>query len=114
MNNADKLVALVNPTKALLAWFKRMYLNDALRPAGGTRVRGSAHPKLPPCGRAAGTAKNLRVTAREPTEPDSLKILVPGKKPFRRQYPKGPRGRSSCMCGSGKQWRDCHMRAASA
>lgn len=113
MNNADKLIALTNPTKAVLQWFKRLCLNDALRPAGGTRMRGSAHPKLPPCGRAAGVAKNLRVTPPKLSEPDPNKMLFVKPKPFRRLIPRIGRNQP-CPCGSGKKWKACHMQAVPA
>lgn len=50
---------------ALMSAYKQLCLLDALRPAGGTPYRGSAHPKLPVCGRAAGVARNLRKTPRQ-------------------------------------------------
>ena len=99
----------MNPTELLLRWFKAACLREAIKPAGGTPVKGSAHPKLPPCGRSAGIAKNLRATPRKVNYEQPPVYAKP--KPLRREYAKGLRGRALCPCKSGKQWRNCHMRA---
>lgn len=57
--NTEYTASIVN---TLIAAYQQLCLFEALRPAGGTRYRGSAHPKLPACGRAGGVARNLRKT----------------------------------------------------
>lgn len=108
----------------------------ALQPTGGTRMKGSAHPKGD---RSPGVARCMRLNERgaiakanaEAKEAARVAALSPAEQiaeltktqsasvkvrsiPLRREYPKGAKGRAPCPCNSGKKWKHCHMRAAAA
>ena len=96
----------MNPTELLLRWFKDACLREALKPAGGTPMKGSAHPKLPPCGRSAGIAKDMRATPRKVNYEQPPVYAKP--KPYKRATPKIGRN-EPCPCNSGKKWKRCCM-----
>lgn len=53
----------MNRENEVLKFFRNLSLNWMLRPAGGTPMRGSAHPKDK--SRNPGVAKNMRLNARK-------------------------------------------------
>jgi hypothetical protein len=74
-------------TKRLKKWpesaelLRKIWLHLGFRkaqlPPGGTRMKGSGGPSFPPCGRAAGVARNLRQTEREGLDPFRAARYVP-------------------------------------